>query len=173
MQIISAKSLSEQMQAGRVELIDVRTQMEYQEVHIEGAKNIPLDTLNVDDFIASRDESCIDSLCMICRSAVRGGKACEKLASAGLQRVFNLDGGMLAWEALELDVIRGRKVMSLERQVRIAAGFLVLAFCASRILWGFGVRWRGVDLCWDYRFLCNGNVDCKNAVESGVTASRL
>ena len=127
MQIISAKSLSEQMQAGRVELIDVRTQMEYQEVHIEGAKNIPLDTLNVDDFIASRDESCIDSLCMICRSAVRGGKACEKLASAGLQRVFNLDGGMLAWEALELDVIRGRKVMSLERQVRIAAGFLVLA----------------------------------------------
>jgi rhodanese-related sulfurtransferase len=38
----------------------------------------------------------------------------------------NVEGGTLAWEAAGLPVVRGQKVISLERQVRIVAGFLVL-----------------------------------------------
>jgi len=37
-----------------------------------------------------------------------------------------MEGGLAAWEAAGLPLIRGRKMMSLERQVRIAAGTLVL-----------------------------------------------
>ena len=62
---------------------------------------------------------------MICRSGSRGQKACEKLATAGL-RVVNVEGGTQAWEAAGLPVVRGRKTISLERQVRIAAGSLVV-----------------------------------------------
>ena len=44
----------------------------------------------------------------------------------GWLNVVNVEGGTLACEAAGLPVVRGKKAISLERQVRIAAGFLVL-----------------------------------------------
>ena len=41
--------------------------------------------------------------------------------------VINVEGGTTAWSAAGLPVVRGRKTISLERQVRIAAGSLVFA----------------------------------------------
>lgn len=52
--------------------------------------------------------------------------ACDKLLAAGIVSAVNVEGGTMACEAAGLPVVRGKKVMSLERQVRIAAGFLVL-----------------------------------------------
>jgi len=48
------------------------------------------------------------------------------LASAGWDRVINVEGGTQAWDQAGLPVVRGKKTISLERQVRIAAGTLVL-----------------------------------------------
>jgi rhodanese-related sulfurtransferase len=62
----------------------------------------------------------------ICRSGSRGRQACEKLSAAGYANVANVEGGTQAWEAAGFPVVRGRKAVSLERQVRIAAGSLVL-----------------------------------------------
>ena len=63
---------------------------------------------------------------MICHTGGRGKQACEKFAKAGFANVINVDGGTLACESTSLPLVRGHKVMSLERQVRIAAGSLVL-----------------------------------------------
>jgi rhodanese-related sulfurtransferase len=49
-----------------------------------------------------------------------------RLVAAGVANVVNIEGGTLAWEEAGLPVVRGQKMMSLERQVRIAAGALVL-----------------------------------------------
>jgi rhodanese-related sulfurtransferase len=38
----------------------------------------------------------------------------------------SVDGGTQAWEAAGLPIVRGQKTISLERQVRIAAGSLVV-----------------------------------------------
>jgi rhodanese-related sulfurtransferase len=65
-------------------------------------------------------------LYFICRSGSRGKQACEKLLAAGLVDVVNVEGGTVAWEQAGLPVVRGKKSISLERQVRIAAGALVL-----------------------------------------------
>ncbi len=46
--------------------------------------------------------------------------------AAGLSDVINIEGGTSAWEQAGLPVVRGKKAMSLERQVRIAAGSLIL-----------------------------------------------
>ncbi|MCA9056758.1 MAG: DUF2892 domain-containing protein, partial [Planctomycetaceae bacterium] len=59
------------------------------------------------------------------KSGNRGKQACEKLEAAGVH-VVNVEGGTQAWEAAGLPVVRGKKAMSLERQVRIAAGAIVL-----------------------------------------------
>jgi rhodanese-related sulfurtransferase len=64
---------------------------------------------------------------VICRSGSRAAKACERLLAAGFPNLVSVDGGTLACVQAGLPVVRGKKVMSLERQVRIAAGFLALA----------------------------------------------
>jgi rhodanese-related sulfurtransferase len=46
--------------------------------------------------------------------------------AAGFTNIVNVDGGTLACVECGLPVIRGKKMVSLERQVRIVAGFLVL-----------------------------------------------
>jgi rhodanese-related sulfurtransferase len=123
---ISAKQLLDLTQAGQnVELIDVRTPVEFREVHVQFARNIPLDRLDAAKIAAERNGT-EQPLYVICRSGNRGKQACEKLFGAGCLQVFNVEGGTQACEQAGLPVTRGKKAMSLERQVRIAAGLLVL-----------------------------------------------
>ena len=122
---ISPKQLSERIHAGeQVELIDVRTPIEFREVHANIARNVPLDQLDCAKVLSGRSGN--SPLYVICRSGSRGKQACEKIMAAGCTSVVNVDGGTMAWDQAGLPVVRGRKAMSLERQVRIAAGFLVL-----------------------------------------------
>jgi len=123
---ISAQQLHNRVESGtQVELIDVRTPAEYREVHVPFAKNVPLDQLNPAAIAASRT-TMGEPLYVICRSGSRAGQACDKLISAGYAQVINVEGGTQAWDQAGLPVVRGKKTISLERQVRIAAGLLVL-----------------------------------------------
>lgn len=125
--LISPKELQDRVQAGKkVELIDVRTPVEFREVHVPFARNLPLDQLDCSQLLSDRADSS-EPLYVICRSGSRGKQACEKVAAAGCRNVVNVDGGTLAWDQAGLPVVRGKKTISLERQVRIAAGALVLA----------------------------------------------
>lgn len=125
-QTISPRQLHEIMQSGRrVVLIDVRTPVEFREVHASPARNLPLDRLNTAAFAGERFGA-EEPLYLICQAGGRGAQACEKLAKAGYSNVVNVEGGTQAWVEAGLPVARGPKAMSLERQVRIAAGSLVL-----------------------------------------------
>lgn len=122
---ISPKQLAEMVQNGRkVELVDVRTPVEFREVHVTFARNVPLDRLDPAQVTSGRKAEG-DPLYVICRSGSRGKQACEKIQAAGFQNVVNVEGGTMAWAEAGLPVVRGKKTMSLERQVRIAAGALV------------------------------------------------
>jgi rhodanese-related sulfurtransferase len=109
-----------------IELIDVRSPAEFREIHVAYARNVPLGDLNPDGL----DE---DSVYVMCRTGNRAKTACERLKRAGRGEVINVEGGIDAWERAGLPVVRGRKALSLERQVRIAAGLLVLL--------GLGLGW--------------------------------
>ena len=109
-----------------IQLIDVRTPVEFREVHASYAKNFPLDRLDPAEIARTRNGSS-EPIYVICKSGARGKQACEKLVSAGQANVVNVDGGTTAWEQAGLPVVRGKKAMSLERQVRIAAGALVFS----------------------------------------------
>jgi rhodanese-related sulfurtransferase len=123
---ISPKQLHETVQAGEaVDLIDVRTPAEFREVHVGFARNQPLDQLDAVQ-IAAAHAGASQPIYLICRSGSRGRQACEKFLSVGYSNIINVEGGTQAWEQAGLPVIRGAKTMSLERQVRIAAGSLVL-----------------------------------------------
>lgn len=126
---ISPRQLEELRRGGQqVELIDVRTPAEYREVHVDFAKNHPLDRLDP-AALRERRVGVNQPLYVICKSGNRSARACDRLAAAGLD-VVSVDGGTEAWAAEGLSVSRGKKTISLERQVRIAAGLLVLTGAA-------------------------------------------
>src|SRR6266542_4002409 len=109
-----------------IEIIDVRTPIEFREVHLEIARNVPLDTLDPVAVMKARAGSEQEPLYLVCRSGSRGRQACEKFLAAGFTNIVNVEGGTLACVECGLSVVRGKKMVSLERQVRIAAGLLVL-----------------------------------------------
>jgi len=157
---ILPRELAALMQQGRiVELIDVRTPAEYRELHAEPAGLVPLDSLDPRLVMESRSTAVDEPLYVICRTGSRGRKACEKFVAAGYRNVINVEGGTLAWEQAGLAVVRGKKTIALERQVRIAAGSLVLlgtalgafvhpAFLVLSALIGAGLVFAGItDTC--------------------------
>ena len=122
---IQPTQLNADLQSGNaVSLIDVRTPAEHGEVHIPGSRLMPLDRLDADVVKAASANSgqCV----LVCRSGKRAEQADQKLTAAGCQNLAILEGGVTAWESAGLPVNRGRKAVSLERQVRITAGLLVL-----------------------------------------------
>lgn len=123
---ITPRQLAERCQPGKsIELIDVRTPVEFREVHLNNARNVPLDQVNPAQLMQARGGSQAEPLYIICRSGSRGQQACEKFLKAGFSNVINIEGGTLACVEAGLPVTRGPKAMSLERQVRIAAGLMV------------------------------------------------
>lgn len=109
-----------------LELLDVRMPSEFGEAHLTFAQNVPLDRLNPHDLLSNRNERAGKPLYVVCRSGKRSEMACQKLVAAGHREIVNVAGGTQACIEAGLPVIRGQKAMSLERQVRIAAGLLVL-----------------------------------------------
>jgi rhodanese-related sulfurtransferase len=141
---ISPQELARLRQEGQsLELIDVRTPAEFAEVHLDFARNVPLERLDPQTLQAQRKGPATEPLYVICRSGSRGRQACGRLLAAGFPNVVNVEGGTQACESAGLPVVRGKKAISLERQVRIAAGALVLVGTAL----GFFVHpyWLGLS----------------------------
>lgn len=156
---ISPRELREQCQICEVELIDVRTPSEFQEVHLKVAKSVPLEKLDPKEFITQRNGNLDRPLFVICASGTRGKQACEKFHAAGFTNVINVEGGTKACVEAGLPVNRGRKVISLERQMRILMGLFVLTgvalgFLVHPVLFGLsafvgcGLVFAGItDIC--------------------------
>jgi rhodanese-related sulfurtransferase len=108
-------------------VIDVRTPVEFAEVHVPQARNIPLDEINPNELAGSGRIRKDQPVYFLCRSGQRATKAAEKFAKEGFSQPVVIEGGTLAWIEANLPVTRGQtRVISLERQVRITAGSLVL-----------------------------------------------
>lgn len=139
---ISAAELHKKFAAGQpIELIDVRTPLEFREVHIPFARNVPFHSLKQSPLLQNRPPSA-GPVYVICQQGNRSQQACSKLATSGLANVVNVEGGTAAWERAGLPVVRGEKGFSLERQVRIAAGSLVLIGAA--LAYFVSVYWVGL-----------------------------
>ena len=124
---IQAKQLNQDLQAGkRVTLIDVRTPVEHDEMHIAGSHLMPLDKLDAAQVksTAAGSDQCI----LVCRSGKRADQAFQKLQAAGCENLAILDGGVTAWESAGLPLTRSQKNrLPLMRQVQLIIGLLALS----------------------------------------------
>ncbi|WP_326617805.1 rhodanese-like domain-containing protein [Streptomyces decoyicus] len=109
-------------------VLDVRTPGEYASGHVPGALNVPLDLLQkaLPDI---RQAAQRGDILVVCASGARSDNACRVLAEHGITTA-SLAGGTGAWagEGHELHHLDGtaRTLWGMERQVRLAAGALVL-----------------------------------------------
>ena len=116
------ESHQERQSSNSIPLIDVRTPAEFGSVHANGAINYPMESFDLNSLNFSKTQE----VHVICQSGGRSMKVCQKLEAAGFEQVVNIDGGTSAWVSAALPVNKGKQAMSLERQVRIAAGALVV-----------------------------------------------
>ncbi len=145
-QSIRPQELAAKCQAGEnIELIDVRTPIEFQEVHCTFARNIPLSDLQPQVLLQQRGNDKDKPIYLICLSGARGRKACEVLQAAGFTNIFNVEGGTKAWTAEGLPVNRGKKMISLQRQVQITAGSMILISIA--LGWLVHPYWLALAAC--------------------------
>ncbi len=123
---ITVQELQGRLEANdAVVVLDVRTAVEFREVHIEhrGVESRPLEFLKPTELAYDKEIEII----VLCRSGNRSNMAQNSLAKAGFTNVLNVNGGMLAWEDAALPVKRGKKAgLPLDRQMRIIIGFAVV-----------------------------------------------
>lgn len=105
-------------------VIDVRSAAEFESLHIRGSYNLPLPLLSgqTEEFAARLHPTVI----LVCQSGVRAEQARQRLAAVGLRAPHVLTGGVAGFAAIGGDVVEGKNRWGLERQVRLAAGALVM-----------------------------------------------
>ena len=74
-------------------LLDVRERFEWDIARLDGARLIPLGELH--SRMSELDSA--DEIVIHCKSGVRSAKALRQLQKAGFSKLYNVDGGILAW----------------------------------------------------------------------------
>lgn len=113
-------------------LIDVRTGSEFETAHIPGSFHLPIETMKEH---AGRFADLDGDVILVCQSGNRASQAESALSSAGARGVRVLSGGIGSWIADGGEVRRGEEKWAMDRQVRLAAGSLVLTgFALGRLV---------------------------------------
>lgn len=88
---------------GRVFLLDVRTPAEYQQVRLEGARLIPIDQLLRRQAELPKDRPIL----VYCAVGSRSSQVANYLVRQGYGEVYNMYGGIWAWQLRGLPVLQG------------------------------------------------------------------
>ncbi|MCC7537010.1 MAG: MBL fold metallo-hydrolase [Deltaproteobacteria bacterium] len=91
--------------SGETPIVDVRelAELDGDLGHIQGVRHVPLGALEAAAATWGRDTP----LVIVCRSGGRSGKGALTLAAMGFHKVASMRGGMTAWNARRLPVVRG------------------------------------------------------------------
>ena len=90
---VSVKGAKSLLDAGGVQLLDVRTHQEWEITHLAGAKHIPLDEL----LGRANELDSAQEYIVYCHHGIRSAKAIGGLQKLGFKKLKNLAGGIDAW----------------------------------------------------------------------------
>ena len=96
-QKVSPKEFSEVIADPTIVILDVRTPQEFAEGHLANAINIDFQSGKFEQEIASLDKT--KTYAVYCRSGNRSGQAVKVMAKAGFTNMYDMDGGIIDWQA--------------------------------------------------------------------------
>tara|TARA_B110000879_G_scaffold129166_1_gene169828 strand:+ start:1432 stop:2004 length:573 start_codon:yes stop_codon:yes gene_type:complete len=139
---ISAKEFKQQKQSpgNQLRVIDVRTHAEVNSESLADCTHFPLQDLNsaaVQAYLEQQGHDSSQPVYLLCASGQRAARAAEQLQTDLGHPLVIIEGGINALKELGIDIAKGSgNIISLERQVRIAAGSLVVI----GVILGFAVN---------------------------------
>jgi rhodanese-related sulfurtransferase len=88
-------------------VVDVRPMADFSKGHIINAVNIPMNGFK--NQMTQLEKHKEKPIIVACRSGAQSSAACKLLRSSGFDQVYNLKGGILAWQSRNLPVSRKTK----------------------------------------------------------------
>ena len=137
--VTPAQLHAEQLAGRSPVLVDVRTPAEYRAGHIPGAQLIPgndLSPATIENRLGRHAPGSDQTLYITCHAGPRAARAAERLKQSGYTNIALVEDGTQRWEQSGLPLQRCGSAISLERQVQIAIGSLLIL----KVFFGFTVH---------------------------------
>ena len=98
-ELITAEEMESILEQEDVQIIDVRTPEEYEQMHIVNAQNIDSESPTFDEDIVKLDRK--KPVILYCKGGVRSAKCAKKMEDAGFEKIYDLEGGLSRWQHSE------------------------------------------------------------------------
>ena len=128
--------------AKNVQLIDVRTPEEYSSGHLTDAQNVNYYDTDFRDQLNLLDKS--KPTFIYCKSGSRSASAMETMEELGFKEIYNLKGGIMAWQASS-KALEGEANMDMSMQTRgiSEAKFKEMIVANVPVIVDFSAKWCG------------------------------
>ncbi|WP_299368180.1 rhodanese-like domain-containing protein [Winogradskyella sp.] len=93
--LVTAEEMQSILEMEDVQLVDVRSEKEYEQEHIVNSQNIDFSSPTFDEDIAKLDKG--KPVILYCKGGTRSAKCAKKLKDAGFEKVYDLEGGISKW----------------------------------------------------------------------------
>lgn len=94
--LVTAEEMQSILELEDVQLVDVRTPKEHEEIHIVGSQNIDFMSPTFDEDILSLDKE--KPVMLYCKSGRRSAICSKKMKEAGFKKIYDLEGGISKWK---------------------------------------------------------------------------
>ncbi len=87
-------------------VVDLSATGDFEKGHIPGSRNVTPSQFDPENKMLSAAKAL--PVVVVCRSGQASGSAAKRLKKAGFENVYSLEGGIAAWQAADLPLVRGR-----------------------------------------------------------------
>lgn len=94
--LVTAEEMQSILELEDVQLVDVRTPKEHEEIRIANSQNIDFKSPTFDEDITKLDKE--KPVILYCKSGRRSAKCAKKLKDAGFEKIYDLEGGISKWK---------------------------------------------------------------------------
>jgi len=94
--LVTAEEMQSILELEDIQLVDVRTPFEHDEIRIANSQNIDFMSPTFDEDITKLDKS--KPVILYCKSGRRSAKCAKKLKEAGFNKIYDLEGGISKWK---------------------------------------------------------------------------
>jgi rhodanese-related sulfurtransferase len=103
---VSPAQLTQLINRENALVVDVSAQGDFEKGHIVGSKQVGFSQFDPENKLLAPVKEM--PVAVVCRNGMQSAQAAKRLVKAGFTKVYQLDGGIGAWQGAELPLAKGR-----------------------------------------------------------------